>query len=165
MLHCSVRGNAFGFHAHLCDDGHKKFRQPHSQTKVDPMVSRLTLVAMLGTLALVGQAHASEPLQLPAVELSPLNAHVTSLGGGSSAVTYYTYDPEGAYVIRVVTTVGSDPAGSAPPVRFVNYLAAGQKAELSVAGADGEAPVMLELAYDSDRDRLVVRSAPAKPQV
>jgi hypothetical protein len=129
------------------------------------MVSRLTLVAMLGALALAGQAHASEPLQPRAVELYPLDAHVTTLSGGSSAVTYYTYDPEGAYVIRVVTTVGSDPAGSAPPVRFVSYLAAGQKAELSVAGADGEAAVMLELAYDGDRDRLVVRSGPAKPQV
>jgi hypothetical protein len=129
------------------------------------MVSRLTLVAMLGALALAGQTHASEPLQPRAVELYPLDAHVTTLSGGSSAVTYYTYDPEGAYVIRVVTTVGSDPAGSAPPVRLVSYLAAGQKAELSVAGADGEAPVMLELAYDGDRDRLVVRSAPAKPQV
>ena len=129
------------------------------------MVSRLTLVAMLGALALAGQAHASDPLQPRAVELYPLDAHVTALSGGSSAVTYYTYDPEGAYVIRVVTTVGSDPAGSAPPVRFVNYLAAGQKAELSVAGADGGAPVMLELAYNGDRDHLVVRSGPAKPQV
>ena len=129
------------------------------------MVSRLTLVAMLGALALAGQAHASDPLQPRAVELYPLDAHVTTLSGGSSAVTYYTYDPEGAYVIRVVTTVGSDPAGSALPVRFVSYLAAGQKAELSVAGADGEAPVRLELAYDGDRDRLVVRSGPAKPQV
>jgi hypothetical protein len=43
------------------------------------MVSRLTLVAMLGTLALAGQAHASEPLQLRAVELYPLDAHVTTL--------------------------------------------------------------------------------------
>ena len=129
------------------------------------MVSRLTLVAMLGALALAGQAHASEQLQPRAVALSPLDAHVTTLSGGSSAVTYYTYDPEGAYVIRVVTTVGSDPAGSAPPVRFVSYLTAGQKADLSVAGADGEAPVMLELAYDGDRDHLVVRSGPAKPQV
>ena len=129
------------------------------------MVSRLTLVAMLGALTLAGQAHASEPLQPRAVELYPLDAHVTALSGGSSAVTYYTYDPEGAYVIRVVTTVGSDPAGSAPPVRFVSYLAAGQKAEFSVAGADGGAPVMLELAYDGDRDHLVVRSGPAKPQV
>jgi hypothetical protein len=128
------------------------------------MVSRLTFIAVLGALALAGQAHASEPLPAGAVELCPLDAHVTTLDGGSSAVTFYTYDPEGAYVIRVVTTVGSDPAGSAPPVRFVSYLAAGQKAELSVAGADGEAPAVLELAYDGDRDRLVVRSGTAEPQ-
>ncbi len=66
------------------------------------------------------------------------------------------------YVIRVVTAVGTGLAGSAAPVQLVSYLAPGQKVELSVVGADGDAPVALELAYDSDRDILVARSATAE---
>lgn len=51
-----------------------------------------------------------------------------------------------------------------PPARFVSHLVPGQRAEPSVADADGGAPVVPEFAYDGDRDRLVVR-ATAEPQV
>jgi hypothetical protein len=45
-------------------------------------------VAMLGALALAGQAHASEPLQPRAVELSPLDAHVTTLSGNTDNIRF-----------------------------------------------------------------------------
>ena len=93
--------------------------------------------------------------------MRPLDARVVTLGEGS-AVVYYTYDAEAANVVRVVTTVGTDPDGAAAPARFVSYLSPGQKAEVSVAGAAGTEPAMLELAYDGGR--LAVRSVTSRPQ-
>ena len=72
-------------------------------------------------------------------ELDTEDARVIALGTGS-AVVYYTYDEGGADAVRVVTTVGTDADGAAPPARFVSYLAPGQKAEVSVAGAVGTVP-------------------------
>ena len=142
------------------------------------MVSRLSLLALAGTLALAGEARAADtqavdtylaitgtdsaPDGRPAAgELAPLDPYVVALGAGS-AVVYYTYDPEGADVARVVTTIGTDPDGAAAPARFVSYLSPGQKAEVSVAGAVGTEPASLELAYDGGL--LTVRPVTAPPQ-
>ena len=142
------------------------------------MISRLALLAMTGALALAGEARAADtravdtylaitgtgsaPDGRPAAgELPPLNARVVTLGVGS-AVVYYTYDEEGADVVRVVTTVATDPDGAAAPARFVSHLSPGQKAEVSVAGAVGTEPASLELAYDGAL--LKVRSVTAQPE-
>ena len=140
------------------------------------MVSRLSLLALAGALALAGEARAADtqavdtylaitglvPDDRPAAgELCPLDARVVTLGE-DSAVVYYTYDAEGADVVRVVTTVGSDPNGTAAPARFVSYLSPGQKAEVSVAGAVGTEPAVLELAYDGGL--LTVWSITAQPE-
>lgn len=142
------------------------------------MVSRLSLLALTGALALAGASHAADTRaadtylaitgagSVPAGRaddggLCPLDARVVALGAGS-AVVYYTYDEEGADMIRVVTTVGTDPDGASPSARFVSYLAPGQKAEVSVAGGFGAEPAKLELAYDGDR--LAVRPAAAQPE-
>jgi hypothetical protein len=109
------------------------------------MVSRLSLLALAGTLALAGSAHATDTQA--ADEVRPLDARVVALGEGS-AVVYYTHGPEGADVVHVVTTVATDPEGAAAPARFVSHLSPGQKAEVSVAGAVGTEPASLELAYD-----------------
>lgn len=126
------------------------------------MVSRLSLLAVAGTLALTGAARAADPQAVdtylaitgtgstpsshsPAAELAPLDARVVALGAGS-AVVHYTYDEEGADVVHVVTTIGTD--GAAPSARFVSHLAPGETAEVSVAGAAGTEPATLELAYD-----------------
>jgi hypothetical protein len=123
------------------------------------VVSRLALLTMTGALALAGEARAADThgADLQAVdtylaitaasELCPLDARVVALGGGS-AVVYYTFDEDGADLVRVVTTVGTDPDGAAAPARFVSHLSPGQKAEVSVAGAVGTEPASLELAYD-----------------
>jgi hypothetical protein len=142
------------------------------------MVSRLSLLALAGTLALAGGARAADtravdthlaitgtgpaPDGRPAAgELRPLDARVVALGAGS-AVVYYTYDPEGADVVQVVTTVGTGPDGASTPARFVSYLSPGQKAEVSVAGAVGTEPASLELAYDGGL--LAVRTVTAQPE-
>ena len=140
------------------------------------MVSRLSLLATVGALTLASQARAADlqavdtylaitglasRSQAVAGELRPLDARVVTLGEGS-AVVYYTYDAEAANVVRVVTTVGTDPDGTAAPARFVSYLSPGQKAEISVAGPVGTEPAMLELA--NDRGRLAVRSVTSRPQ-
>jgi hypothetical protein len=142
------------------------------------MVSRLSLLALASTVALTGAAHAADtraavdtylaitstgsaPAGRADDGLCPLDARVVALGTGS-AVVYYTYDPEGADVIRVVTTVGTETDGASPSARFVSYLAPGQKAEVSVAGAVGTEPARLELAYDGDQ--LAVRPARERPQ-
>jgi hypothetical protein len=93
--------------------------------------------------------------------IAPLAARVVALGGGS-AVVHYTYDEEGADVVRVVTTVGTGPEGAATPARFVSHLSPGQRAEVSVAGAAGTEPEVFELAYDGGL--LTVRSITAQPE-
>ena len=140
------------------------------------MISRLPLLAMAGGLALAGGAQAADTRatdtylaitgsapegRAVAVELCPLDARVVSLGAGSATV-YYTYEPNGSDVMRVVTNLGTDPDGVAAPARFVSYLAPGQKAEVSVAGAAGTEPAVLELAYEGGH--LAVRPAPERPQ-
>ena len=65
-------------------------------------------------------------------------------------------------MVRVVTTVGTDPDGASTPARFVSYLSPGQKAEVSVADAVGSGPAPLELAHDGDL--LKVRSVTAQPE-
>lgn len=141
------------------------------------MVSRLSLLAMAGALALAGGARAADTQAVgtylttttglpsdgrPAAgELPPLDARVVALGEGS-AVVHYTFDEEGADVVRVVTTVRTAPEGAAAPARFVSHLSPGQKAEVSVAGAVGTDPAVLELAYDGGL--LTVRSVTAQPE-
>ena len=143
------------------------------------MISRLSLLALLaGSSALPGGARAADARvvdtylavtgtgpapddRLAAGELPPLDARVVALGG-RSVVVYYTYDEEGADVVRVVTTVGTGLDGVAAPARFVSRLPPGQRAEVSVAGAAGAGPAALELAYDGGR--LVVRPVPAGSQ-
>ena len=114
--------------------------------------SRLSLLAAAGVLALAGQARAADPDTRPVDthlaitglapgggrpaagdELPPLDARVVALGEGG-AVVHYTYDPDGADVVRVVTTVGTGPGSAAAPARLVSHLAPGQRAEVSVAG-------------------------------
>ena len=135
------------------------------------MISRLPLLALAGALTLAGTARAADTRAVdtylaitataPAARgLAPLEARVVALRAGS-AVVYYTHDEGGADVARVVTTVGTDAEGAAPPARFVSYLAAGEKAEVSVAGPAGTAPAALELAYDGVH--LAVRPAAAQP--
>ena len=139
------------------------------------MPSRLPLLVMAGALALAGPARAddADPAdaylaitglasgdRVPAGGPRPLEARVVALGeAGASAVVYYTV--EGA-AFRVVTTLGTDREGATAPVRLVSYLAPGQRAEISVAGAAGAGPDTLELVRDGGR--LVVRPAPAGPQ-
>ena len=140
--------------------------------------SRLSLLATAGVLALAGQAGAADtdtqaadtylaitglaPDGRPAAgELAPLDARVVALGEGG-AVVYYTYDPDGADLVRVVTTVGTEAGGAAAPARLVSHLSPGQKAEVSVAGAAGTEPAVLELAYDGGLLR--VRSVAAQPE-
>jgi len=143
------------------------------------MISRLALLASLaGSLTLAGEARAADAQavdtylaitgtgsapdgRLAAGELPPLDARVVALGG-RSVVVYYTYDEEGADVVRVVTTVGTGPEDAAAPARFVSYLSPGQKAEVSVAGAVGTDPIVLELAYDGGL--LTARSVTAQPE-
>lgn len=137
------------------------------------MIPRLSLLAAAATLALAGGAHAaatqaadsylaitgSVPEGSPAAEeLAPLNAYVVSLGEGS-AVAYYTFDVDGADLVRVVTTVATGVGG---PARLVSYLSPGQKAEVSLAGAVGTDPTVLELAYNGGL--LEVRSITAQPE-
>ncbi len=139
---------------------------------------RFPLLVLAGTLASAGPALAGGPQPVdtylaitgtgsapdgrPAAgELPPLDARVVALGEGS-AVVYYTYDEEGVDVVRVVTTVATDPDGAAAPARFVSHLSPGQKAEVSVAGAVGTEPASLELAYDGGL--LTVQSVAAQPE-
>ena len=141
------------------------------------MLSRLPLLALTSALLLAGEARAADtravdtylaitgtasaPAGRPAAGdgLVPPDARVVALGGGS-AVVYYTFDEDGADLVRVVTTVGTDPDGAAAPARFVSHLSPGQKAEVSVAGAVGTEPASLELAYDGGL--LKVRSVVAQ---
>ena len=142
--------------------------------------SRLSLLATAGVLALAGQARATDtraadtylaitgtgsaPDGRPAAgELAPLDARVVALGEGS-AVVHYTYDPDGADVVRVVTTVGTEAGGAAAPARFVSHLSPGQKAEVSVAGAAGTEPAVLELAYEGGLLRVRSVAAAARPE-
>ena len=160
--------------------GHTGRVAPHEMT--GPMTnSRLSLLAAAGVLALAGQAGAADTDTRPvdtylaitglapddrrpaAGELAPLDARVVALGEGS-AVVYYTYDPEGADMVRVVTTVGTEPGGAAAPVRFVSHLSPGQKAEVSVAGAAGTEPAVLELAYEGGLLRVRSVAAAARPE-
>jgi hypothetical protein len=139
------------------------------------MISRLSLLATVGALTLASPARAADlqaadtylavtgvaPRSQGVGELRPLQARAVALGEGS-AVVYYTYDAEAANVVRVVTTIATDRDGAAAPTRFVSYLAPGQKAEVSVAGAAGTEPDTLELAYDGTG--LAVRSVTSRPQ-
>jgi hypothetical protein len=136
------------------------------------MISRLPLLALTGALTLAGTARAADTratdtylaitAAAPAADgLAPLEARVVALGTGS-AVVYYTREDGEADAVRVVTTVGTDAEGAAPPARFVSHLAAGQRAEVSVAGPAATAPAALELAYDGVR--LAVRPAAAQPR-
>jgi NAD(P)-dependent dehydrogenase (short-subunit alcohol dehydrogenase family) len=155
---------------------HRAARMRRRNRRTKSMVSRLSLLAVIGALALAGHARAADTQavdtyfaitgaapdgQAVAGWLCPLDARVVALGEGS-AVVYHTYDAEGADVVRVVTTVATDPNGAAAPARFVSYLSPGQKAEVSVAGAVGTAPAVLELAYDGIY--LAVRSVAAQPE-
>jgi hypothetical protein len=121
---------------------HRALREPRRLDNRDldgtePMISRLALLALLaGSSALPGGARAADTQavdtylavtgtgpapegRLAADELAPLDARVVALGGGT-AVVYYTYDEEGANVVRVVATVGTGLDGAATPARFVS---------------------------------------------
>ena len=87
----------------------------------------------------------SSPAFAQAAELCPLDAYVADLGDGS-AVVYYTVDQDDLF--RVVTTVGTD--REAASARFVSYLAPGEKVEISVAGAVGTTPTLLEITRSED---------------
>ena len=140
------------------------------------MVSRLSLLALTGAIVLAGTAHAADTRAVDtylaitgsapagradADGLHPLVARVVTLGEGS-AVIYYTHDAQEGDVARVITTLRTDRDGTSPSARFVSYLAPGQKAEVSVAGAVGSEAPSLELAYDGGL--LTVRSASAQPE-
>ena len=140
------------------------------------MLPRFMLLAVAGTMALSLGGHAADLHAVSASRaviaptsdshlaiggLRPLGASVIALGEGS-AVVYYTHDPSRADVVRVVTTVGTAPDSAATPVRFVSYLSPGQKTEISVAGAVGTEPAVLDLAYDGDL--LTVWPATARPK-
>jgi hypothetical protein len=149
--------------------------QDRSDERTNSMVSRLSLLTLAGVLALAGEARAADTAAVdtylaatglasdgrPAGDLAPLDPRIVTLGEGS-AVVYYTHDADGADVVRVVTTVGTDADGAAAPARFVSYLSPGQKAEVLVAGAVGTEPAVLELAYDGGL--LKVRSVTAQPE-
>ena len=106
----------------------------------------------IGTSTDIGTT-TSAPESRPAYgELAPLDGRVVALGSGT-AVVYYTYDEDGADLVRVVTTLGTETDGAAAPAasaRFVSYLAPGQTAEVSLAGLGdaAEPSASLELAYD-----------------
>lgn len=139
------------------------------------MISRLSLLALTSALTFAGTVRAADtqaidtylaitgsaPAARAAGGLAPLEARVVALGTGS-AVIYYTHDGDRADAVRVVTTLGTDADGAAPPARFVSHLAPGQKAEVSVAGAAGTAPAALELAYDGAS--LAVRPVAVLPE-
>ena len=141
------------------------------------MVPRFPLLALAGALMFAGQARADDMEAADAYlaitglasegraaanELCPLDARIVAFGEGGTAVVYYERDPEGGDALRVVTTVVTGPEGASAPARLVSYLAPGQRAEVSVAGAAGAGPDTLELVRDGGR--LVVRSVPAGPQ-
>ena len=126
------------------------------------MNSRLSLLAMAGTLALAGGT--DNPLtpyptrvdgsnarrSFPGIaELCPLDSHVEALGKGN-AVVRYTYDPEGADMCPP----SSRPSGSGQDGawfldrQFVTYLTPGETAEVSATGGVDSNQDALELAYD-----------------
>jgi hypothetical protein len=142
------------------------------------MISRLALLASLaGSLTLAGEARAADAQavdtylaitgtgsapdgRLAAGELPPLDARVVALGGAPPSST--TRTTRRGDVVRVVTTVGTGPEGAAAPARFVSHLSPGQRAEVSVAGAVGTDPTVLELAYDGGL--LTALSVTAQPE-
>ena len=101
------------------------------------MVSRIVPLATAGALMLSTASRAAE--------LCPLDAYVADLGDGS-AVVYYTVEQDDLF--RVVTTVGTD--REAASARFVSYLARGEKAEISFAGAVGTTPAVLKITRSED---------------
>ena len=139
------------------------------------MTLRFPFLVLAGALTAAGPALADGPQpvdtylaitglmaenHLRADELQPLQASIAMLGeGGASAVVYYTLEGTD---FRVVTTLGTDQDGAAPPAQLVSYLAPGQKAEITVANAAGTEPALLEI--DRVGDRLVVRPTPIKPE-
>lgn len=121
------------------------------------MNPRLSLLAMAGTLALAGGTQAADTYRTGTgrmlddrsriAELCPLDSHVEALGKGN-AVVRYTYDPEGADMVRVVTAVWLGQDGDGPSMEFVTYLTPGQTAEVSATGGVDSNQDALELAYD-----------------
>jgi hypothetical protein len=105
------------------------------------MVSRLSLLALTGTLMLAGgQAHAEKPAQRAAV--------VTPLGAGASALTYWVDEPEGFRVVTTVDTIHPGEVGredSHAIVRLSTILRPGQTQTISVPGPDGSLPHALRL--------------------
>jgi hypothetical protein len=139
------------------------------------MISRLSFLAMAGTLALAGQAHAADVLlvdkHLAITELAsdvraqpfrPVSGAgvVTALGAGSSAVTYWVDEPEG---FRVVTTIDTAHLGEASGedrhavVRLSTILRPGQTQAISVPGPIGSPSS--EMLIRRLGDRVEVRAA------
>jgi hypothetical protein len=127
------------------------------------MVSHLSLLALAGALALAGEARAADTqavdTYLAITGLAPdgrTHAEtpaqgagvVTSLGAGTSAVTYWVDEPEG---FRVVTTVDTAHPGEVGRedrhvvVRLSTILRPGQTQTISVPGPDGSPPYAMRI--------------------
>jgi hypothetical protein len=139
------------------------------------MISRLSPLAIAGTLALAGQAHAADTLpantylaapglasdaQIHSFRADPGTGVVTALGTGASAVTYWVDEPEG---FRVVTTIDTAHLGEAggedrhAVVRLSTILRPGQTQVISVPGPIGSPPS--EMLIRRLGDRVEVRAA------
>ena len=70
---------------------------------------------------------------------------MTSLGAGSSAVTYWVDGPEGFRVVTTVDTARPGEADQHAVVRFSTVLRPGQTQTVSVPGPDGSPPYAVRL--------------------
>jgi hypothetical protein len=106
------------------------------------MVSRLSLLALAGVLALSVEARAATPAQGSAV--------VTPLGAGASAVTYWVDEPEGFRVVTTVDTVHPAEIGREDRhavVRLSTILRPGQTQTVSVPGPAGSPPYAMRIRW------------------
>ena len=122
------------------------------------MVSRLSLLALAGALALAGEARAADSQAVDThraiTGLAPDGqtraetpaqgaAVITPLGAGASALTYWVDEPEGFRVVTTVDTVHPGEVGREDRhavVRLSTILRPGQTQTISVPGPDGSLP-------------------------
>ena len=125
------------------------------------MVSRLSLLAMAGVLALSVEARAADTQAVDTHLTGPApdsttraetpaqgSAVVTPLGAGASAVTYWVDEPERFRVVTTVATVHADEVGREDGhaiVRLSTILRPGQTQTISVPGPDGSPPYAMRI--------------------